>query len=105
MHPTTSNKRKNDQNPTNPQKRVKPDVESGQVVDAAVAAAPSPAPSSPAPSIVVVAPSPPPDDPCGLLKKKQILARSLVHYQSTKCSTNICSARGGPEGAEGVRWG
>ncbi|KAI9433161.1 hypothetical protein H4582DRAFT_2082635 [Lactarius indigo] len=65
MHPTTSNKRKNDQNPTNPQKRVKPDVESGQVVDAAVAAAPSPAPSSPAPSIVVVAPSPPPDDPCG----------------------------------------
>ncbi|KAI9430753.1 hypothetical protein H4582DRAFT_2063407 [Lactarius indigo] len=56
MHPTTSNKRKNDQNPTNPQKCVKPDVKSGQVVDAAVAAAPSPAPSSPAPSIIVVTP-------------------------------------------------
>ncbi|KAI9429135.1 hypothetical protein H4582DRAFT_2065733 [Lactarius indigo] len=103
MHPTTSNKRKNDQNLTNPQKRVKPDVKSGQVVDAAVVAAPSLAPSSPAPSIVVVAPSLPPDDP--LLKKKQFLVRSLVHYQSTKCSTYICSARGGPEGAEGVRWG
>ncbi|KAH9013072.1 hypothetical protein EDB85DRAFT_2158479 [Lactarius pseudohatsudake] len=70
MDPNTSNnKRKNEQIPTTPRKRIKslsPDVGSGLVIVTVAPSPPPPPPPEPA-NVVAAVPSPPPEAPCECL--------------------------------------